>query len=76
MTERKTVEKSRKNITSFGTPGFSDTCTNRATIDSNDNYIHKILENTSFTFVDFVDLKIFKLKCRKLFGDTLQNKIK
>ena len=76
MIERKIVEKSRKNITSFDTPGFSDTCTTSATIDSNDNHIHKVLENTSFTFVDFVDLKIFKFKSRKLFGDTLQNKIK
>ena len=40
-------------------------------IDSNDNYIHKVSENTSFTFVDFVDLKIFKFKSRKLFWDTM-----
>ena len=36
-------------------------------IDSNDNYIHKVSENASFIFVDFVDLKIFKFKSRKLF---------
>ena len=36
-------------------------------MDSNDNYIHKVSENTSFIFVDFVDLKIFKFKSRKLF---------
>ena len=36
-------------------------------INSNDNYIHKVSENTSFILVDFVDLKIFKFKSRKLF---------
>ena len=65
MTERKIVEKSRKNISYFDTLGFSDTCTNWATIDSNDTYIYKVLENTSFTFVD---LKVFKFKGRKLLG--------
>ena len=30
--------------------------------------IHKVSENTSFAFVEFVDLKIFNFKSRKLFG--------
>ena len=70
-TERKIVENIGKIITFFDTPGFSDTCTNWAPVDSNDYYIHKISEYTSFIFVDFVDLKIFKFKSRKLFCDTL-----
>ena len=71
MTERKIAGKSRKIITFFDSPGFYDTCTSWATIDSNDNYTHKVSENISFIFVDFVDLKIFKFKSRKLFGGTL-----
>ena len=40
-------------------------------IDSNDNYIHNVSENTAFTFVDFIDLKIFKFKSQKLFWGSL-----
>ena len=67
MTERKVMEKVRKIITFFDTPWFSGSFTNWAAIDSNNNYIHKVSENISFTFVDFEDLKIFKFKSRKLF---------
>ena len=65
------TEKVGKIITFFDTTGFSDTCTNCAAIDSNDNYIHKVSENSSFSLVDFVDLKIFKFKSQKFLWDTL-----
>ena len=71
MTERKIVEKWEKLSLSLISPGFSDTCTNWAPTDSNDNYNKKVSENNSFIFVDFVDLKIFKFKSRELFWDTL-----
>ena len=61
------VEKVGKIITFFDTLGFSDTCTNREAIDSNNNYIHKVSEDISFMFVDFVDLNIFKFKSRNHF---------
>ena len=64
MTERKIAEKVRKIITFFDTPHFLIL----AQTGSNDNYIHKVSENTSFTFVDVVDLKF---KSWKFFRDTL-----
>ena len=71
MTEREIVKKVRKISLSLIPPEISDNCTNRAAINSNDNYIHKVSENTLFIFVHLVDLKIFKFKSRELFWDTL-----